>query len=77
MSGETPETALEKSGRDAETHTMESADTLNLSVRPRCARCDRLAVTFDPDETPLCARHATIFMTVDQPDDSTEDEPAT
>jgi hypothetical protein len=48
---------------------MDSQDTLNLSVRPRCSKCDRLAVTFDPHEVPLCARHATIFLTVDKSDD--------
>jgi hypothetical protein len=55
---------------------MDSPDTLNLSVRPRCSKCDRLAVTFDPDETPLCARHATIFMTVDKATDQPDDSPS-
>jgi hypothetical protein len=56
---------------------MDSPDTLNLSVRPRCSKCDRLAVTFDPDEIPLCARHATIFMTVDKPEAQPDGEPST
>jgi hypothetical protein len=35
--------------------------TLNFEVRPTCAKCERLAVVYD-DTTPLCGRHATIFM---------------
>ena len=40
---------------------MPDDTTLNFEVRPTCAKCDRLAVVYD-DTTPLCARHATIFM---------------
>ena len=36
--------------------------TLNFEVRPTCAKCERLAVVYNDDNTPLCARHATIFM---------------
>lgn len=36
----------------------------SLGVRKKCAKCDRLAVTYLDGKTPLCARHATIFMTV-------------
>ena len=35
-----------------------------LEVREKCDKCDRLAVTYFDGKTPLCARHATIFMTV-------------
>jgi hypothetical protein len=30
---------------------------------PRCARCEREAVTADDRDRLLCARHALIFMT--------------
>lgn len=40
--------------------------TWNFEVRPKCDKCYRLAVTYDPDETPLCARHATIFLTAEK-----------
>lgn len=36
--------------------------TWSIGLRPTCFRCDRLAVVYDDDERPLCARHATIFM---------------
>ena len=36
--------------------------TLNFEVRPTCAKCERLAVVYNDDNTALCARHATIFM---------------
>ena len=36
--------------------------TISFEVRPQCSKCDRLATVFDRDETPFCARHATIFM---------------
>jgi hypothetical protein len=47
--------------RDATTDAPENA-TLNFEVRPTCFICDRLSVTFDEKDRPLCARHATIFM---------------
>jgi hypothetical protein len=37
-----------------------------IGVRPRCSRCDRLAVTYGRDDRPLCARHAAIFLTADR-----------
>lgn len=33
-----------------------------------CTRCERLAVVYDAEERPLCARHATIFMTAERLD---------
>ena len=36
--------------------------SLNFEIRPTCVACDRLSVTFDARNRPLCARHATIFM---------------
>jgi len=27
-----------------------------------CHKCNRLALTFDESDTPLCGRHATIFV---------------
>lgn len=41
----------------------EAATTWTIGVRHRCDRCDRLAVVYDDEDRPLCARHATIFMT--------------
>ena len=41
---------------------MTDNSTLNFGVRPTCAKCERLAVVYNDDEAPLCARHATIFM---------------
>lgn len=38
-------------------------DTWSFEVRHQCAKCDRLAIVYDDHETPLCARHATIFIT--------------
>ena len=35
---------------------------LTFEVRPTCFICERLSVTFDQKDRPLCARHATIFM---------------
>ena len=46
--------------------------TWSIGVRPSCFRCERLAVVYDDQERPLCARHATIFM-VDW-EDSEEDD---
>lgn len=31
-----------------------------------CVRCERLAVVYDARERPLCARHATIFLTAER-----------
>ncbi|MGI9667671.1 MAG: hypothetical protein ACR2N2_11365 [Acidimicrobiia bacterium] len=42
---------------------MDSESQWNFEVRKKCAKCDRLAVTFTDDDIALCARHATIFMT--------------
>ena len=57
------------SGTDAPEVAASSDTTWLIGVRPRCAHCDRLAATVDRNETPLCARHATIFLTADQIDD--------
>lgn len=42
---------------------MDPDNEWTFEVRKKCAKCDRLSVTYADDETPLCARHATIFMT--------------
>ncbi|MFO7700216.1 MAG: hypothetical protein R6W79_06405 [Acidimicrobiia bacterium] len=42
---------------------MNGEATWNIEIRHTCAKCDRLAVVYDDDDNPLCARHATIFMT--------------
>lgn len=42
---------------------MNGEATWNIEVRHTCAKCDRLAVVYDDNDSPLCARHATIFMT--------------
>lgn len=42
---------------------MNGEATWNIEVRHTCAKCDRLAVVYDDNDNPLCARHATIFMT--------------
>ncbi len=42
---------------------MNGEATWNIEIRHTCAKCERLAVVYDDDDTPLCARHATIFMT--------------
>ena len=57
------------SGSDAPEGVASSEATWLIEVRPRCAHCDRLAATVGRDETPLCARHATIFLTAEQLED--------
>ena len=41
-----------------------------------CTRCERLAVVYDAQERPLCARHATIFMTAERLHRRQSDEPS-
>ena len=52
-------------GTDAPGAGASSDATWLIGVRPQCAHCDRLAATVDRNETPLCARHATIFLTAE------------
>jgi hypothetical protein len=63
------------SGSEATGSAASDESTWVIGVRPRCFHCDRLAVTHDSKERPLCARHATIFMTAtsrnDPPDPPT------
>jgi hypothetical protein len=40
---------------------MESTHRLDKQT---CHKCDRLALTFDENDTPLCGRHATIFIAI-------------
>ncbi len=55
---------LEHTPPSAERTPMESTTEWNFEVRDTCAKCERLAVTYNPaKDEPLCARHATIFMT--------------
>ena len=54
---------LEDTPRSAERTPMESTTEWSFEVRDTCAKCDRLSVTYLDEDTPLCARHATIFMT--------------
>lgn len=53
---------------------MTEEATWNIEVRHRCAKCERLAVVYDDNETPLCARHATIFMVDHAPSRGEEDD---
>ena len=53
----------------AESHASGETTWL-IEVRPRCAHCDRLSVTVDRNEKPLCGRHATIFLTAASDPDS-------
>jgi hypothetical protein len=43
---------------------MEHGATRLPGDAPRCTRCDRDALTIDDAGSALCARHATIFLTV-------------
>ena len=45
---------------------MTQQEALLLDEKPHCDNCDREALTVDSDGRPLCARHATIFLTVDR-----------
>ena len=54
---------LEHAPPTAERDPMTTATEWNFEVRDTCTKCERLAVTYLDEETPLCARHATIFMT--------------
>ena len=56
------------SAREGSEGTSSSDSLWLIEVRPRCAHCERLAATFDEEETPLCARHATIFLTAEHLD---------
>ena len=53
---------------------MDRATTPPTQLPPSCDKCERTAVVLDAYERPLCARHATIFMTVERLDRT--DEPA-
>ena len=58
---------------------MNGEATWNIEIRHTCAKCDRLAVVYDDDDNPLCARHATIFMTAakNRPTAGSEKHPKT
>lgn len=45
-----------------DTKRSHGTDTWRIDVRPRCSKCDRLAVVYGKDGRPFCGRHATIFM---------------
>jgi hypothetical protein len=45
---------------------MTRQDALWVDESPICDMCDSEALTADDEGHPLCARHATIFLTADR-----------
>ena len=45
---------------------MDHEATRAITEPPRCMRCDRDALTVNDAGTALCARHATIFTTIER-----------
>lgn len=44
---------------------MEHTPPEELEPTPECIVCGRHAVTIDRDDSPMCGRHAAIFVTMD------------
>lgn len=45
---------------------MEQTVTDQMEAPPECVVCGRPAVTIDRRDTPMCAKHAAIFITADR-----------
>lgn len=45
---------------------MEQIVTDQVEAPPECVVCRRPAVTIDRQDSPMCAKHAAIFITADR-----------
>ena len=66
------ELGLSRGAAATDTQCMEVA-TIPI-YRRICAECHLPALTFDREDTPLCAGHATEFIGVEKPEIVDEDE---
>lgn len=58
-------TIIDSPGPDADPMGMDRRETPPEQRTPECIVCGRAAVTIDRDDTPMCAKHAAIFVTRD------------
>ena len=58
-------TLIDSRAPDADPMGMDRPETSPDQHTPECIVCGRAAVTIDRDDTPMCAKHAAIFVTRD------------
>lgn len=58
-------TIIDSRSPDADPIHMDRLETPPDQHTPECIVCGRAAVTIDRDDTPMCAKHAAIFVTRD------------
>lgn len=58
-------TIIDSHGPDADPMGMDRHEASPEQRTPECIVCGRAAVTIDRDDTPMCAKHAAIFVTRD------------